>query len=165
MPRPKKATPSYLLHAASGRGRAVWTDLPGIRRERLHPGLHNSPESLTAFAQFQLEIAASPTAGVAVDSSRISVAETLLAYLRFAETYYVDAAGKTTAEFECMKAAIRPVRDLYAAQPAWQFGPVALRAVRQRMIDAGLCRAQVNHRIDCVKRVFRWAALSERQRS
>jgi integrase len=162
MPRPKKLTPSYLPHTASGRGRAVWTDFAGIRRQRLLPGLHNSDESRTAFAQLQLELATSPGAmALPKGPRRLSVSEVLLTYLQFAQTYYVDATGHTTAEFTCMKAAIKPVSELYSTLAADQFGPVALRAVRQRMIDGGLCRSQVNHRIDRVKRVFRWAASEE----
>ena len=83
MPRPKKLTPSYLLHSASGRGRAVWTDFAGIRRQRLLPGLHNSTESRTAFAQFQLELATSPGfTGSSERGGSLSVAELLQAYLR-----------------------------------------------------------------------------------
>ncbi|MFO0805506.1 MAG: site-specific integrase [Gemmataceae bacterium] len=108
-----------------------------------------------------MELTTSPAAAANTAPGGLSVAEVFLAYLRFAETYYVDRTGRVTAEFECMKAAIRPVRDLYSTHPAAQFGPVALRAVRQRMIDSGLCRSQVNHRIDRVKRVFRWAASEE----
>ncbi|MDY3563007.1 hypothetical protein R5W23_004490 [Gemmata sp. JC673] len=56
----RKPTPSYLLHKQSGRARAVWTDATGIRQQKLLPGLYDSPESRTAFAQLQLEIAAHP---------------------------------------------------------------------------------------------------------
>lgn len=58
-------------------------------------------------------------------------------------------------------AATKPVRELYGELPAVQFGPLALRAVRQKMIDTGLCRGLVNRRTDRVKRVFKWAVAEE----
>lgn len=45
--------------------------------------------------------------------------------------------------------------------PAAKFGPRALRIVRQKMIEAGLCRRNINCRIGRIKRVFRWAASEE----
>ena len=61
MPASRKLTPSYLQHRQSGRGRAVWTDATGRRRERLLPGLFNSQESRTAFAKLQLPVAKTAT--------------------------------------------------------------------------------------------------------
>jgi integrase len=40
---------------------------------------------------------------------------------------------------------------------AEQFGPLMLKAVRQEMTEADLCRAQVNKRVGQIKRMFRWA--------
>ena len=36
------------------------------------------------------------------------------------------------------------------------FGPAELRAVRQRMIDANLCRNVINARINRIRRMFKW---------
>jgi site-specific recombinase XerD len=57
--------------------------------------------------------------------------------------------------------ALKPVGELYAELPAVEFGPKALKAVRQKLIDADLCRSLINRRIDCVKRAFKWAASEE----
>ncbi len=56
MARPRNSIPSYLHHQATGRGRTVWTDPAGIRRERLLPGLYNSKESKAAHAKLLLEL-------------------------------------------------------------------------------------------------------------
>ena len=59
MSRTRKVLPRYLVHTASGKGRAVWNVIGG-RREKMLPGPFNSPESLQAFARLQLELASSP---------------------------------------------------------------------------------------------------------
>src|SRR5262249_48069796 len=40
-------------------------------------------------------------------------------------------------------------------------GPLALKAVRQTMVEAGLCRGVINQRGGRVRRVFRWAVGNE----
>ena len=56
MPPTRKPVPSYLVHKQSGRGRAVWYDSSGTRRQKLLPGWFNASESRTAFARLQLEL-------------------------------------------------------------------------------------------------------------
>jgi hypothetical protein len=62
MARPRKTTPSYLLHHQSGKARAVWSDSTGERYFRMLPGMFNSAESRTAFARLQLELETSTLA-------------------------------------------------------------------------------------------------------
>ena len=56
-----------------------------------------------------------------------------------------------------MKLALRPVLSLYGSEKASKFGPLALKAVRQYMVDADLSRGVVNHRINRIRRFFKWA--------
>jgi|GEM_PF-6975562 len=42
MARPRNSVASYLRHKATGRARAVWTNIVGMRRERLLPGTAES---------------------------------------------------------------------------------------------------------------------------
>lgn len=156
----RKSTPSYLEHKQSGKARAVWTDSVGIRHQKLLPGAFESSESREAFARLLLELATNPL-GAVVDPNTISVNELLHAYYEHAERYYVDAGGQPTKELGCMKSATKPVRELYGELPAAQFGPLALKAVRQFMIEAGLCRGLVNRRTDRIKRVFKWGVAEE----
>jgi len=158
--RSRNLTPSYVLHKQSGRGRLVWSDSLGNHFQRLLPGPFNSPESLTAKARLELELATSPTGSLA-EKNGITVAEVLAAFLAHAKAYYVDGDGTPTKEVTVLKYAIRPVRELYAELPAAEFGPLGLKAVRQKLIDAQLCRSLINRRIDAVKRVFKWAASEE----
>lgn len=56
---------------------------------------------------------------------------------------------------------IRVVRETHAHAPAGEFGPVALRAVRQRMIDRGWSRKNINLHIGRVRRVFKFGVEHE----
>jgi integrase len=54
------------------------------------------------------------------------------------------------------------LRELYGRTPAADFGPLALKAVRQHMIDIQkLCRNEINKRLGRIKRVFKWAVAEE----
>jgi integrase len=55
----------------------------------------------------------------------------------------------------------RYVRQLYGDTPAAAFGPVSLKATRQKFIEVGWCRSLVNRRVGRVRRVFKWAASEE----
>ena len=56
-----------------------------------------------------------------------------------------------------IRSAIRQVRELYGSCNAIDFGPVALKAVRQQMIDSGLSRGVINQHVGRIRRIFRWA--------
>ena len=55
-----------------------------------------------------------------------------------------------------IKDALRPVTAMYGKAPISEFGPLALKAVRQTMVDDGLSRKVVNSRINRVRRMFKW---------
>src|SRR5579883_1677235 len=98
---------------------------------------------------------AAPTADTA------TAAEVIAAFKRHAETYYRRPDGSPPSEVSDYAASLRPVRELYGHTPARDFGPVALRAVRDRMIAAGLSRGVINQRVGRIKRAFRWAAAEQ----
>ena len=159
MSRSRNPLPSYLPHKQSGRARAVWTDLSGSRHERLLPGKFDSPESRTAFARLCLELEASPTAQHS--KQEITIVEVLVAYLDHAERHYRGLDGTPTGEFATCKLAIRAIRELYGDIAACEFGPMKLKAARQKWISNGLSRSGCNRWVGVVKRVFKWAASEE----
>jgi integrase len=94
-------------------------------------------------------------------AAQTSVAEVMAAFWTYAQTYYRHADGTPTKEIEAFKDSLRPLRRLYGHTPAAGFGPLALKAVRQVMIDAGLCRSTINQRIGRIKHLFKWAVENE----
>jgi hypothetical protein len=90
-----------------------------------------------------------------VDPS-MTLSEVLLRYREFAKGYY-SKDGEPTKEFVEMAIALKPLRELYGATLAREFGPLKLQVVRQHMIDKDLSRGVVNHRVNRIKRFIKWA--------
>jgi integrase len=97
---------------------------------------------------------AEPTAAPAA----FTVEELVLSYWEHAKRYYRGTTGEPTQELNNMRDALRPVRRLYGSTPAASFGPLALRSVREHMIQTGLSRRVINARVHRIRRAFRWAA-------
>lgn len=71
-------------------------------------------------------------------------------YWKFAKTRYVKPDGTPTM-LHRVKAALRPINRLYGTTTAAQFGPKALRAVRDTLIRQGLARRTVNDYIGVIR--------------
>ena len=74
---------------------------------------------------------------------------------------YRDADGNTTSELKEYRYSLRPLRELYAELSVEEFGPLKLKAVRQKTIDTGWSRKLVNGRIGRIRRVFKWGVENE----
>jgi hypothetical protein len=90
----------------------------------------------------------------------LAVVELIVLYLKCARSYYVKD-GQPTGTHYGVWAALRIVKEAYGRTRAIDFGPLALRAVQQRMIDKGQSRRYVNDNIDRVRRMFKWAVAEE----
>jgi integrase len=109
--------------------------------------LSNTPSELTS------SIAPAPKQAIAMK-------ELVLKYFEFVEGYYVKD-GKPTSEVECIRYALRRVLKLYGDIPAAEFGPLALKEVREEFIRDGQARTTVNSNISRVRRMFRWGTENE----
>ena len=94
------------------------------------------------------------------ESGGLTVNELILAYIRFADGYYVKD-GRPTVEPTNIRLVLRLVRRLYGTTPANSFGPLALKAVRDEMIRAGNCRTEINRRVGRIVRMFKWGVSEE----
>ena len=159
MPRPRTSIPPYEFHKPTGRA-YVRLRQPDGRRKPVYLGKFNSPESRAEYGRIVAELTAAkiPERATPELASDASVNEILLAFWRHAERHYRRADGTVTNELNEYRQTLRPVKELYGHTRAGEFGPLALKAVRQRMVDRGLCRKLVNRRVGRVKRVFKWAA-------
>ena len=90
----------------------------------------------------------------------LMIAELILRFMHFAKGYY-RKAGESTSELDEFKQSLRPVRQLYGMTPAVEFGPIALKAVRLKMLEAGLSRGTINRRVNRIKRLFKWSVAEE----
>lgn len=143
-------TPKYRRHRPSGQ--AVVT----INGRDHYLGPHGTAASRAEYDRLVGEWLASGRLPAA-QLSDLSVNELLVAYLRWCATYY----GGESREPENIKLAIRPLVKLYGHTPAANFGPLALKTVRDAMIRANLCRNEINKRNHRLVRVFKWATENE----
>lgn len=93
--------------------------------------------------------------------SPITVEMLILRFLNHAKQHYTKN-GRSTGSYERFKRALKPVLKLYAELSVADFKPLALKAVRQIMIDSGkLCRKTINTRIGLIRQVFHWGVGNE----
>ena len=164
MPRTKKGSlPSYRLHQPTGQ--AVVT----IDGQDYYLGPFGSAESKKKYSRLtdvwnaRQERSAAETEELPQLSEVRDVAtvkELILQYTLHAQQYYHASEGQQK-EVGCIRDALQIVKDLYGRSPAHEFGPKALKAVRRAMIARGWARSYVNHQINRVKRMFRWATEEE----
>jgi integrase len=126
-------------------------------------GPYGSPESLASYDRLLQEWLAKKAYLPVGDrkNARLTIDELLVAFRTHAEVHYRKPDGSPSGELENLKLALRPLRRLYGQTPALDFGPIALRAVREAMVNSGLGRTTINARINRIRRVFKWAASLE----
>jgi integrase len=99
---------------------------------------------------------------VLANGGDLTVNELILAYWQHAAQHYRNPDGQPTRQLELVKLAMRPLKELYGGTVAAEFGPLALKTVRQRMIDGGtLCRGTINEHASRIKRLFAWGVENE----
>lgn len=153
--------PKLCRHRASGRG-YVWLD---GRRHYLGPW--DADATREAYERLLAQWLAAGRS-LPVEPTEITVAEVLARYWRHAETYYRRPDGSPSRELDCLRYALRPLKDLYASTPAARFGAADLKAVREAWTRGhvrGQCkpaaRTRINRDMHRLKRVFRWAVAEE----
>lgn len=140
--------PKHCHHKASGRG---VVRLAGKDR---YTGTWGTPEADAEYERLIAEWLVSR--GKPQPSEGLTVVELLAAYLE-----HCEGRRPAAKQLDHVKNALRAVRRLYGHTKARDFGPLALKAVRQTWIDAGLSRNSVNHLAGAVKQLFRWATEQE----
>src|SRR3954469_21343751 len=128
-------------------------------------GKYDSPESRERYHRLIADLhggrlPSPPEATSSATESGLTVNELILAYVRFADGYYVKD-GRPTIEPTNIRLVLRVVRRLYGTTPVQAFGPLALKAVRDEMIRAGNCRSEINRRVGRVVRMFKWGVAEE----
>jgi integrase len=174
--------PSYRLHKPTGQ--AVVT----LHGKDYYLGQYESPESWQAYHRLLLQhITQSPQvdahtiATQVIDSVALTVNELILQFWHYARGYYVKD-GTPTSEMDCLRHALGFLRRCHGTTLAHQFGPKALKAVREAMINhpilrrrrdpqtgdvnrvlvaRGLARKVINRHVGRIKRMFAWAVEEE----
>jgi len=153
MPFLSKSTPKYRKHRASGQ--AIVT----LGGKDFYLGPHGTRVSRDEYDRVVAEWLQNGRT-IPTPEAGLTVVELFAAYKRFAIKYY-RKNGKVTAEVGCILQAAKFVQRLYGRTEAAEFGPLALQAVQQRMVDAGLSRGVINKACGRIKRVFKWGVAHE----
>jgi integrase len=151
--------PALQHHKGTNQARVWWNG------KDHYLGVYGTPEAQQRYGEFIKQIAGAvpePEASAPpAELLPLSNGDLALAYIVHAERYYVKN-GQQTAEVDCIRSALKPLVDLFAESPAKDFGPLALKAVRQRMIeDKKKCRTFINKSVGRIRRMFRWAVENE----
>jgi integrase len=185
MPR-QPSVPKYRKHKSSGQAIVTLRDGLGNRRDVLL-GKFGTAASRAEYARVigEWEAASRRLPARAAAVSGCTVNELILLYWRHVEGYY-RKDGKPTSEPDTIRQALRFVRQLYGHTPAAEFGPLALKAVRDAMVKhpvtrrvrvldpetgevrkedrvyrVGLSRRLINKQVGRIRQMFRWATEQE----
>jgi hypothetical protein len=159
MPR-QGSLPSYRRHKQSGQAVVTLNDPTGRRRDVLL-GPFGSRESKAEYTRVLAEWQANQRSLPGPAPSDLTVNEVLLRFWAHVQEHYRRPDGTPTTEVENFRQTLTPLRELYGHIQAVAFGPLALKGLRQRWVDAGLTRRFINQRVGRVKRVFKWAVGEE----
>ena len=152
MPQLSRATPRYRCHKASGQ--AIVT-LGGVDH---YLGRWNSKASKAEYDRLVGEwlAAGRPSHVPRQANTGPTVVGVLARYWRFAKNHYAQSK-----EVDNIRHALQSLEQLYGDTPAVDFGPLALKSLRQRMIEEGQSRKYINLNVGRIKRMFKWAVSEE----
>ena len=161
MPKLNGKVPTYRLHRASGQ--AIVT-LDGVDH---YLGTHGDPAGKLKYDRLIAEWLAngrrsSPVPSPATTGRPVLTVNGLIAeYWQHARSYYRKPDGTPTSEVETLRQALKPIIELYGETPAVDFGPLTLKAVREKMVAKKWCRSHINKQVSRLKTMFRWAVEQE----
>jgi integrase len=136
-----------------------------IDGQNFYLGRYDSPESYEKYARLIAEWKcrrtrpeATPTPGGS--GVVVSINDLIMAFWQHAKRRYAKN-GQPTSEIRSFRTALRPVRQLYGREPVTSFGPLALVACRQELVEAGYCRKRINQHVGRIRHTFKWGVARE----
>jgi integrase len=167
MPRRRSSFPPPRRHKARDLAVVTVRLADGSRKDiylgSWPPDQRNPPPEVVA--EYNRVIAEVAAAGGALPcpggTSDITIVELVSRYRTHAERHYQKPDGTLTSTVDGIREAMRTLRVMYGTLPGREFGPLKLKAVRERLISDGLSRSTVNKRIMIIKAAFKWFASEE----
>ena len=154
MPQLVRSLPKYRKHRASGQ--AVVT----LNGKDHYLGPHGAKTSRLNYDRVIGEwLASGRSLAYGAVSDDLTIVELVADYRRYARNYYGDGLN---SELHRIDAAVKLLTALYGRTPAAKFGPLELKALRERFIADGWSRPYINANTRRIVRMFRWAAADGR---
>ena len=161
MARPRQLIPGLCRHRGKNlayvtiEGRVLYLGRWDARRNR--PGA----EAVAAYRRLCAERLAASGAALADLERPIAVAELVAAHLIAERGERRRPDGRLAGEWATIRGALQYLVDLYPDLDVDQFRPRHLKAVRQRMIEAGLARGTINAHARRIVRLFAWGVVED----
>ena len=158
MPKLVHRNAKYCRHRASGQ--AIVT----INGQDIYLGPHGTAVSRREYDRVIGEWLANGRHHPYAAAADLSVVELIAAYWRHARSYYANSEtgdGDSNGELSCLRLALGVVKRLYADTAVGDFGPLALKSVRQEMVKLGWARTHINPQVGRVRRMFKWGVENE----
>ena len=154
---PSARSPKYRRQKRPNSADQAFVELDGRRH---YLGRYGSARSKEAYHRLVAEWEANGRR-VPVDPNEITVTELVACFWRHAKDYYRDRDGKPSKELANYRLALRSLKTLYGPIRAIEFGPRALKTVREQLVDDGGSRQYVNRTVNRIWHVFKWAVEEE----
>lgn len=152
MVRKRQTLPAMLHHSPSDRARVR------INGEDIYLGPWGSEEAAENYRRLCAELLAAPAPPP--NPKRLLDGKTVQDVILGYREHRADESPNGMHNDE--RLALKALRKLYGRSAAAEFGPLKLRAYRKQLIEeSGLCRTEINRRVNAVKRAFKWAASME----
>jgi integrase len=158
VPRKRKWPPAIYHHSPSGtdRIRIYVVGADGKEKTRdLQLGPTGSDQARQAYLRLISQMDGNRGKLPALPAGDLTIRELLSTYTHYADGYY------SASQVWRIRRALKPLWQQYAHTSAMEFGPLALKAVRQQFLSEGLSRRYINHLVGCIRRLFGWAAAEE----
>jgi len=152
--KPSSRVPALRHHKASGRGYVV------LNGQAVYLGKFGTSKTSQKYHQTIAEWIASGRQ-LHTDPEHITIRELIARFWIYAEQYYRTVTDGRVKELEQFRLAMRPLKELYADTRAIDFGPRALKGLRQRMVAMGWSRPYVNKQINRIRHMYKWAVSDE----
>lgn len=166
----KPHVPSYRRHRQSGQAIVCLVDAVTKRRKDRLLGPYGSAASKAEYKRLIVEWEANGRL-LPDQTTDYTIPELIQRFWAHVTTYYRHSDGSPTGEVQCFTYALRPLKYLHKMTVAKDFGPSALKTVRELMVrgynhpkfgpQPPICRTQINARVKRIRRMFRWAVENE----
>ncbi len=154
MPRRNLSLPKYRKHKDRG---LAFVELNG---RRFYLGPYGTRASKREYDRIVGEWQQNGRRLPSGEDNSLSIAELLNSYLKYSKGYY-RKDGRPTGTTENIKPMLKLVRQYYGDSLVVDFGPLALKALQSRMIEADNSRTYINDQTKRIRRMFKWAASNE----
>ena len=152
--KPGPKIPSLCRHRATDQAFVV------LNRKTVYLGRYGLEQTTQRYHRVVAEWLAN-NRQMKIEPHQITVKELLARFFLHAQKHYVKANGKKSSELGNFQTVMRSVKKLYADTLAKDFGPMALRVIREQMVLSGWCRKSINRMVGRIKGIFRWGTEQE----